>query len=295
MDKGNHSYKKPNRTSSQKKADVFQYMDYRQFLRDAYSEKKMTSRSFSYRSFAEKAGVGSPSYLKAVMDGQRNLTSDTARGFARAFGLNKQETRFFIALVAMNQARTTKDRSFYFEELSRIPKFRETKKLERNQYAYYTRWYCPVIRELAAREDFREDPQWIAEQIRPSITAKQAEEALSLLQALDLLRRDKKGRWVQTKQLVTTGPELRSLTTRSFHREMLFRASTALDEVPLEEREVGGITVRLTMEQVNWLKERLREIRQEILQQDGTGKGPEAIYHFAFQLFPVSKLGEEQS
>jgi len=291
MAKGNHGYKKSDRSTAKMKTDVFQYMDYRQFLRDAFSERKTTSRSFSYRYFADKAGVGSPSYLKAVMDGKRNLTSDTARGFARAFGLNRQEVRFFVVLVALNQARTTKDRAHYFEELSRITKFRETKKLEKDQYTYYTRWYCPIIRELAARSDFRDDPQWIADQIRPTITTKQAEEALSLLQALDLLRRGKKGRWIQTKQLVTTGPELRSLTIRSFHREMLFRASTALDEVPLEEREVGGVTIRLTMEQVNLLKQRLKEIQREILQQDGTGNGQEAVYHYAFQLFPVSKLG----
>jgi len=275
------------------RVDVYQYLDYRRFLRDAHEVRKKSAGKYSFRYFAEKAGVGSPSYLKAVMDGKRNLTPDTARGFARALGLNKQQTRYFVALVAMNQAKTTRDRTFYFEELSSIPKFRETRQLERNQYEYYTRWYCVVIRELAARDDFREDPQWIAGQVRPAITPRQAEEALGLLQALNLLKRDEAGRLVQADPLLTTGPELHSLATRSFHREMLYRAAAALDEVPLEEREVGGVTVRLGKEQVQLLKRRLFEIRQEVLGLEGKGEGKEAVYHYAFQLFPVSRANGE--
>ena len=39
------------------------------------------------------------------------------------------------------------------------------------------------------------------------------------------------------------------------------------------------------------LKARLYELRQEILQFDGVGEGPEAVYQFAFQLFPLTDQG----
>lgn len=268
---------------------VFHYMDYRQFLRDAYQAFKSTSAKFSYRYFAQKAGVGSPSFLKLVMEGQRNLSPKTALRFAAAFKLNKQETRFFVTLVAMNQAKTTQDRAHYYEELSRIPKYRETKLLERSQYDYYERWYCIPIRELVARADFQEDPAWIAAQLRPPITRTQAQEAMSLLLALGLVTRDESGRLRQASSLVSTPPELTSLAVRSFHREMLHRAASALDAIPLEEREVGGVTVRLTAAQMRLLVARMAEIRREVLQLDGIGEGAEAVYHFAYQLFPVSQ------
>lgn len=51
--------------------DVFEYLDYRAFLRDYYAERKQ-SRGLSFRSFSKRAGLGSPNYLKLVMEGARS-------------------------------------------------------------------------------------------------------------------------------------------------------------------------------------------------------------------------------
>ncbi len=48
---------------------IFEYIDYRRFLSDYYNHKKETSRTFSYRYFAEKAGLTSPSFLKHALPG----------------------------------------------------------------------------------------------------------------------------------------------------------------------------------------------------------------------------------
>ena len=69
---------------------------------------------------------------------------------------------------------------------------------------------------------------------------------------------------------------------------MLRRAEEAMDSMPLKEREVGGVTLRLTKPQVEHLRKRMYEIRQEILQLDGTGEGDQAVHHFAFQRCPVT-------
>jgi uncharacterized protein (TIGR02147 family) len=55
-------------------ADVFQYLDYRAFLRDYYKEKKAASKTFSYVNFARKAKISSSGFLLHVIKGERNLT-----------------------------------------------------------------------------------------------------------------------------------------------------------------------------------------------------------------------------
>ena len=40
------------------KVCVFEYMDFRAYLRDAYTAMKQVSAKYSYRYFAQKAGVG---------------------------------------------------------------------------------------------------------------------------------------------------------------------------------------------------------------------------------------------
>ena len=49
-------------------------------------------------------------------------------------------------LVSFNQSKTDADRTHYYDELCKIPKFRDVKRIERFQYEYYSRWYCVPIR-----------------------------------------------------------------------------------------------------------------------------------------------------
>jgi len=273
---------------------VFDYLSYRDYLEDAWGALRARSSRHSYRWFSRKAGLGSPSYLKHVIDGDRNLSEDTASRFAQAFDLGPQETRYFVALVRMNQSDTTEERSRWYEELSSLPPYRATRRLDRSQYDYYALWFCVPIRELVARSDFREEPAWIAAQLRPAIKPSQARRALEVLLDLGLLDRDGDGRLRQTEALLTTGPELRLLALRRFHQQMLHRAEAAMDAMALDEREVGGVTLRLTAPQVRHLKRRLFEIRQEVLQLDGADDGPQAVHHFALQLFPVTRWPEGQ-
>lgn len=270
--------------------ELFDYLDYREYLADVYEELKRTTRSFSYRYFSKKVGLGSPNYLKLVIDGDRNLSLDMARRFAEAFKLNKQEVRFFVTLVAMNQAQTGTERTRHYEELCRIPRYRKTKTLQRQQYDYYSHWYCIAVRELVALDTFVEDPAWVAKTVRPAITEQEARFALDLLQSLKMVVRDDNGRLVQAESLVSTGPHLQSMGLRRFHHDMLGIAAGVLDRhTDPAEREFGGVTLRLSADQIGLLKRRMYEMRQEVLQLEGQGSGEEAVYHFAFQLFPLSE------
>jgi uncharacterized protein (TIGR02147 family) len=53
--------------------EVFDYRDYRAYLRDVYQSRKSSEYGFSYRAFAKRAGLSAPNYLKLVAEGQRNL------------------------------------------------------------------------------------------------------------------------------------------------------------------------------------------------------------------------------
>ena len=266
---------------------VFDFLEYREYLAAWWAALRTRGTRYSYRWFSRQAGLGSPSYLKLVMDGDRNLTDDTAGRFATALELDPLATRYWHALVKMNQAQTTEERTRWYEVLSSVPPYRATRRIDRSQYDYYALWYCVPIRELVARVDFVEDADWVARQLRPPIRPAQAREALELLVELGLLERVN-GRLQQAEPLLTTGPQLRVLAARRFHQQMLRRAEEAMDSMDLSEREVGGVTLRLSKPQVAHLRKRMYEIRQEILQLDGTGEGAHAVHHFAFQLFPVT-------
>ena len=78
---------------------VFEYLDYRTFLRDHYTASKQLKPQYSFRYFSRRAGLSSSNFLKLVMDGKRNLGAETVAkrcGFSPKDG----ERKTFLGIYA---------------------------------------------------------------------------------------------------------------------------------------------------------------------------------------------------
>jgi uncharacterized protein (TIGR02147 family) len=274
---------------------VFEYQDFRQFLRDFYAAQKAKSRAFSHRAFCKRAGLSSSNYLNLVMKGERDLSSEMAPRFAKACGLAKREADFFCDLVAYCQAKTTEEKQRWHERLARFRKFREAHRLVGEQTAYHANWYMPAVRELATLAAFQEDPQWIAAALEPPISERQALEALDTLQKLALLVRDGSGKLRQAQALVTTGPGPLGHQIFVYHQGMLDLAKRALDHLPREERDISSLTLCVAESTVPILKERIREFRRELLELAELEPAPERVLQLNFQMFPLSRRHAPQA
>lgn len=141
-----------------RRPSIYEYSDYRQFLGDTYTFLKTHYRYFSFRYFSKRAGYSSPNFLKLVIEGKRNISTDSIPRFSEALKLDAGETEFFAQLVQFNQARNSTERS---EHAGRMLKFKELQKtypLKQAEYSYYACWYYIPVRELAALSSFNEDP-----------------------------------------------------------------------------------------------------------------------------------------
>lgn len=273
--------------------DIFAYVDYREYLRDAYEALKAGQRGFSYRAFARKAGMSSPNFLKLVIDGTRNLGTSSVGQFAKALDLGTRETEFFRELVLFNQATTAADKNERYERLGKYRKHRRVHKLDRDMFKYLSRWYYPAIRELVNCAGFQEDPGWIAAHIQPRITSAQAKEALDILLDLKLLVRDKAGSIQQGQTLVSTGPEVRSLAVGNFHRQMMEQAASSIETIDREHREISGVTVALSAEGFALFKQKIHELRAQLLELSAQETSPKRVVQFNFQAFPLAFVDEE--
>src|SRR4051812_9125464 len=97
----------------QERLDLYSYLDYRAFCKDYYSTQKNKNPKFSFRSFARKAAIAG-SYLKHVIDGTRNLSSEMSIKFGHGMSLS-QEIDYFESLVRFNQANSIEEKTLYFE------------------------------------------------------------------------------------------------------------------------------------------------------------------------------------
>ena len=267
---------------------VFEYIDYRAFLRERYAAAKAVKPQYSFRFLARRAGFTSSNFLKLVMVGTRNLGPTTVEKVAQAFSLTGEEADFFGLLVTMNQAQTVADRNRAFERVAANRRFRAAKKLDGPLFEYLTHWYYPAIRELAARPDFRSEPSWIAAQIMPKITARDAKSALVTLETLGLLVRTEDGKLVRGEASLTTGHEVRSIVIPAYHLQMIQRAATSVEAFKPEERDISALTVCIKEASLVELKAKIRRFREEMLDRCDTETEPERVYQLCVQLFPLS-------
>lgn len=92
---------------------IFFYKSYRTYLNDYYEWEKKKFKSFSYASFAKKANMASPNYLKLVIGGKRNLTISNIHYVSRALKFTSVEVEFFESLVLENQSKSLIEKKFY--------------------------------------------------------------------------------------------------------------------------------------------------------------------------------------
>ncbi len=268
--------------------NVFTFRDYREFLRAHYLRQRPGGVRLSLREFSSKVGLGSSNYLKLVMDGDRNLTPSMATRFAAGCGLAGRQAEFFCALVTFSQAKTARERDRAHSALLEFKEYRRAHTLERAQGDYHRHWYLPAIRELVARRDFDEAPEWIATRLMPRISVREARQAVKLLLELGLLVRDNQGRLQQRDAVVETPEGPLPHLVVLYHQKMMEQASAAVEQVPREEREIGALTLCLSDEQMRALKRELQVFRAGLAQRYVADDRARRVIQVNFQLFPLT-------
>jgi uncharacterized protein (TIGR02147 family) len=245
--------------------DVFSYLDYRRLLRDYYVARKAAQRGFSYRVFARGVGVRSPSHLKRVIDGERNLSSDSAGRCARAIGLRGESADYFGALVRFNQSQSRDDRERAYDHMRSFLGYRKAHFIDARYADYHAHWWVPAVREMVLRQDFRDDSHWIARQLLPPIRPAEAEAALETLFDLGMLVRCVDGRIRQAEAVVSTGPETSGIHIARYHETMMTRAAESISLVPGEERFISSLTFCVGPSGFATVRERVQRFRQELI------------------------------
>jgi uncharacterized protein (TIGR02147 family) len=267
--------------------NIFQYTDYREYLKAYFVWRKKSDPKFSHRYFSRRLGLISTNFIMMVMQGKRNITQPMAFRISGEFKHNPKEAEYFESLVGFAKAETSSEKNQYFTRMMALRKTTNVDKIDERQYEYYSNWYNLAVRELVTYPDFKGDYKWLAKKLVPRITETQAKRSVELLLKLGLIQ--KKGTTYSRKSvLVSTGPQVTSLAVANFHRTMAGRAAEAMDIIPKEERNMTACTVNISQEGFEKIKEAVAEWRKKILAIADSEKEAERVYQMNFQLFPLS-------
>ena len=267
---------------------VLEYTSYRVYIRDYYTERKERS-GFTWRDFAKAAGYSSPVFLKLVCDGKANLSEAGIERVASAMGLVGVDLQYFRQLVAFNQEKSSSTKKKIYAEMRSLANENAFALVGEDQYDYYGSWLNPVLREMAPRLNGATPAQMAGELVFDSDTAK-VKSSLKLLEKNGFLEKDEQGHYTQTKRSITTGNiDVTSLAIREMHRQMGELGVQSLDQVPVKERDVSGLTIGISEEAYEKIIKEIAEFRRRVSSIVLEDSGEERVYRLNVQLFPLTK------
>lgn len=272
--------------------DIYEYLDYRKLLKDLYLERKAKNSKFSYRYISLKTGIRSSGYFANILSGKSNVALNLVLKLCQLFALKGAEAEYFELLVHFNQAKTHDEKNHLFDRILKVKKSK-VRTLLPEFFEYFNNWYYVVIREMLDFYAFRGDYDALAKMVSPPITAKDAERAITVLETLGLARKNAKGVYEKIDALVTSGDEVKSLAIVNFQKATLDLAKRSFDAFPMESRDVSTLTITISQRNFRRIKDRIRNVRREILELAKSDALTDTVYQLEFIAFPVSKLQEQ--
>jgi uncharacterized protein (TIGR02147 family) len=268
--------------------DVYQYFDYRKLLKELYQERKAQDSKFSYRYICLKSGIRSPGYFSNVLAGKSNISLKVVLKLSQVFGLKRPEAEYFELLVLFNQAKTHDEKNHIFDRILKLKKSK-VKTLDASYYELFRHWYYPAIRELMDFYSFNGDYRELSQMLAPPVTPKEAERAVGVLESLGLIRKNENGAYERVEALASTGDEIRSMAIVQFQQATLELAKQSFDAFPMEARDISTLTISISHRNFSKVKEKIRNVRREILELAKADEKTDTVYHLNFIAFPLTE------
>jgi uncharacterized protein (TIGR02147 family) len=267
--------------------DIYQYLNYCQFLNDALRERKLNNPHFSYRYIAYHLNLKSPGFVNWVIHGRRKLPESLIQKIAELFKLEEREREYFTLLVKYNHCNDLSDREILFKRLIGFQK-RKSSVLKPQQHQLFGKWFYLAIKELTRVYKFKDDFRALASMIRPRIKSKEAREAIEILQKIELISRGEDGAFKPVETLLTTGDAWASEHIKNLQIQFMEMGKKAIVDIPKQERDISNLTFCASENTMRRIADEIAALRQKILAMSENDKEADMVYQCNMQLFPIT-------
>lgn len=269
--------------------EVFEYTDYRSYLKDHYHSKKQKHSGWSLETWARRLGLKSKSTLAMILKGQRHPGRPVVSSLIRYFEFTNDEAEYFSDLVEWVKCKDGGNLSTILQE--RLAQKRKSQKFEfidLDEFSLISQWFFPVIRELFHVKQFQMDPHWISHQLNSQLSVYEVEQALRLLERVGIVERLARGKYRLMQRHLVTPSDISSEAIKRFHLQILERAKESVRSVPVDEREISGSTFVVRQEDLPKAKKMLKSLMEKFA--DGVESiGGDRVYHLEVCFFPLTR------
>lgn len=265
---------------------IFEYTDYREWLRDAFEDFKQRKTVISWRYMAMKMGAD-PGNLLRVSQGKIHLSVALIEPAANFFELDEKESAYWTEMVYFGRAKTDNEALQHYERMQAL-KGVSLKLLAKKELEFYRHWYYNAIRSIIGICKFKDDYEGLAECCTPQITEGEAKSAVRLLHELNMISTDRDGYWKVNDMFVSTGGNWRSAAVREFQKDTIALAGESLERHAPYLRDISTVTMTFNMDDIQLIREKINDFRTDLLRLSQDGTGDNTVFQLNVQLFPLA-------
>ncbi len=272
---------------------IFSYIDYRDFLRDYYDERKREAPWFSLRVFGSKLGLNA-AYLLRIMQKLEHLSLKKVSSVSTYFDFKPVEAEYFEAMIGFTRAKSESEATLFFEKMTQLKGGIRSTCLHSLQFEYYQKWYYSAVLAVIGFFPVKRNFRQLSKIIFPQISTSEAKKSVELLEKLNLIHRNADGFYERTHLHISTGSKFQPLAVHQHQKAMIHLSEEAIERFPKEHRDISSLTVTMKRETLEDIREILRNCRQAIISRVSEDKETDCVYQINMQAFPITDVLKKQ-
>lgn len=267
--------------------NVFEFDNYRTYLKSELAEKISRNPNYSLRSMARNLGIAS-STLSEVINGRANLSVNNARKIAGALNLEKNQTNYFCDLVQLNSETDPETRELLVERIEKLyPKAKASTDLTLEVFKQMSEWYHMAILEMPYLKNFTLNPTNVAQAL--GISKPQAELALERLLKLGFFELDAKGNYQRCHPDLKVQSEIKNTAMRKYYTQMLEKIAVSLEKQTPKERLSGYINMPIDTKALPEIDVAIDNFFNEVIRISNRHKNKTKTYHLSLHFINLMK------
>lgn len=271
---------------------VFDYLDYRDLLKDAYEDGRVGDSSLSYRTLAARLGTDG-SYLFRVLRKEHHLPARCTPNALEFLGLSGRGAEYFQLLLACGRTRGKRQKQELLLKASALRDV-ERRRIGERELQFFKDWWVAGVRCSLEVTEGRAQPAELADRFQPPIPAEEIRKALDLLLELGLVKKAPSDRLLLTETHLTSGGDERVKALRAFQTQVLDLAKESLTRFPPGLRDVSTLTLAVDEDAFTDIRALLKECRRQIQKRVEAASRPDRVLELSMAIFPILLPPSEQ-
>lgn len=269
-----------------------EYENIRDYLADFYHDTKKKYPGFSHRVLAQKVGF-SNGYFSRILSGEKKISEALVEKFIAYLKLRGNDAEYFRALVIYSQSPDEAVVNRAFKRMISLQSC-DAGILEVDQFELFHTWYHSVIFSLCHMGQVTEssDFEQMGKQLFPTISGKEFEDSLKLLQKLELIDL-KNGTYKVQQQFLTTGSKHKNRHIRNYLLNSINQARYALLNTPQPERDITTMTLSISENGYREIQELVQKFRSQVNEIVAADSELDQVCQVNIQQFPLFKSKKE--